>query len=133
MIKLYAVRDEKAELFLTPWPCNAVGQAIREFTQACAPGQQSALSQYPRDFALYEIGVYNQETGVLVATTPVLRVFDGGQALNVHVSQAAAAAALRAKITPPQSSAAEADKIEAAVDAAIPKVVKEVVHGGKEK
>lgn len=61
---LYAVKDKKAEFYadLFQLPNNAI--AIRKFSEACAD-EKSDLHKYPKDFALYLIGKYDNVKGTI--------------------------------------------------------------------
>lgn len=62
----YAVRDTKAEAFTRP-PFFASNKAvvIRAFTEMVNDPSQE-VGKYPADFTLFEIGEFDQLTGVLV-------------------------------------------------------------------
>jgi len=65
MMKLFAVRDVKADSFGNPFTIATVGLAVRSFTDACK--QDSDLRRYPEDYMLYEIGSYDPFTGMVTA------------------------------------------------------------------
>lgn len=72
MMKLFAVRDVKADSFGNPITVQTVGVALRSFTDACNSGQ-SDLNKYPEDYMLYEIGTYDPASAtVLGHQTPKL-------------------------------------------------------------
>ena len=56
--ELYAIHDNKASFFMTPWPCRNVGIARREFASACA-NPETAMGKFPADFVLYHVGEYD--------------------------------------------------------------------------
>lgn len=61
---IVAVRDSKAVVFGRPFFVATAGVAIRSFTDEVnrdAPDNQ--FSQHPGDFALYQLGMYDDETG----------------------------------------------------------------------
>lgn len=64
MLKMFAIRDSKAEAFKQPYFCHTHGEAERSFTQLVRD-PQSVVSQYPDDFDLYFLGEYNDQTGVI--------------------------------------------------------------------
>lgn len=64
MLKVYAVRDVKAESYGNLITLPAVGLALRTFEDAVnSPG--SVLGQNPDDFSLYEIGTYDPIAGII--------------------------------------------------------------------
>lgn len=67
MLQMFAIRDLKAVSFMPPYTAPNKGVAIRSFTDA-VNDPSSMLSKYPDDFALFHIGSYDPETGVV---TPV--------------------------------------------------------------
>ncbi len=60
ILKIFSVRDEKAELFIRPFFMPTFGMAVRAIVHA---GQDSShpFSQYPEDFILYELGTWDEE------------------------------------------------------------------------
>lgn len=56
--KLFAIWDTKAEAFNLPFFCHTNGQAIRSFTTE-ASNPESMLAKYPEDYALFELGTYD--------------------------------------------------------------------------
>lgn len=64
-MKLYAVRDLKAESFANIMCIPTQGLAIRSFAEACAD-PRSEMNKYPEDFMLYEIGSYEPNSAQIV-------------------------------------------------------------------
>lgn len=64
MLKVFAVRDVKADAFGNPICVQTKGLAVRAFSDACAD-PRSPMAQYPEDYMLYEIGKYDPATGLL--------------------------------------------------------------------
>lgn len=67
--KAFALYDTKAGLFHVPFFFPHMGQAIR----ACidlAGDLSTIVGRHPSDFALYEIGLYDDATGTFSATNP---------------------------------------------------------------
>lgn len=68
-MKLFAVRDLKAEAFAAPMAVPTEGLATRAFTDAVlAPG--SVLAKNPEDYILFQIGEYDPNTGLVAAISP---------------------------------------------------------------
>lgn len=66
MLKLFAVRDVKADAFGSPMSISTRGLALRSFFDACqAPN--SELMRFPEDYMLYELGEYDPNSGLIVA------------------------------------------------------------------
>jgi len=57
-----AVFDEKAEAFAQPFFQNSDVLAVRAFT-AAAQDKESLLNKFPRDYALYKLGTYDDNLG----------------------------------------------------------------------
>lgn len=68
-LKMYAIRDAKAEYFNTPFYAQTPGEAQRNF-ETLVNDKKSTVNQYPKDFDLYEVGEYDQDTGKLTPITP---------------------------------------------------------------
>lgn len=60
-MKIFAIRDTKADAFNTPFYMSTVGQALRAFGDE-VNNPNSALSKHPEDYFLYELGIYEDAT-----------------------------------------------------------------------
>lgn len=63
-LKMYSVRDAKAEAYLQPFYVTKEGEAVRGFKE-CIQDTSHKFHNFPEDYALFEIGSFNQETGTL--------------------------------------------------------------------
>lgn len=63
-LKVFAVKDLKAETFNTPMFLRTKGEAIRGFADQVQNVKDSAISKFPEDFYLYELGSYNTDKGI---------------------------------------------------------------------
>lgn len=70
LMKVFSVRDMKAEAFLQPFFCPTQGSALRAFGDACAK-QDSPFYVHPNDYVLYEIGTYDDSSAVIVSENPI--------------------------------------------------------------
>lgn len=61
-LKIYSIRDAKAEIFNMPFYKKTHGEAERDFHQLCQD-EKSTPAKYPEDFDLYYIGTYDDVTG----------------------------------------------------------------------
>lgn len=69
---IVAVHDSKAELFSQPVFVQSRGQAIRSFADAVNDGK-SDYARHPGDYSLFELGVYEDHSGMLMPlAVPVL-------------------------------------------------------------
>lgn len=59
---VYAIKDSKAGTFSNPFYSINRGTAERSFFQA-GKDPQTTISQYPEDFALYELGTFDDQSG----------------------------------------------------------------------
>ncbi len=66
--KMFSIYDQKAQAYNAPFCFAAAGQAIRAFADL-ADDPQSNIFKHPEDYTLYEIGVYDDATGEVEATT----------------------------------------------------------------
>ena len=71
--KMFAIYDNKASFFMSPWLCRNDGIARREFASACSD-PKTPFAKYPADFVLHEIGSFDDHDAVLVSITPPLLV-----------------------------------------------------------
>lgn len=65
-MKLIAVKDMKAQLFLKPHFENSLADATRSFSVMANEGE-NMLSKFPNDFRLLHIADFNIETGILTS------------------------------------------------------------------
>lgn len=63
---MYSIRDSKSEIFNAPFYKSTHGEAERDFTKL-VNDDKSMLSQFPEDFDLYYLGVYDDNTGKIMA------------------------------------------------------------------
>lgn len=61
-LKVFSLRDQKAEVFNTPFTKSTHGEAERDFT-SLVNDPKSLINQYPKDFDLYFLGHYDTSTG----------------------------------------------------------------------
>ena len=69
-LNAYCVYDSKSLSYGMPMFINAVGAAIRAFTDV-ANEEGSAICKHPSDYVLYEIGYFDDSTGVFTMHSPV--------------------------------------------------------------
>lgn len=63
-LKVFSIRDSKAEIYNQPFFNKSHGEAERNFQMLIAD-EKSMVSKYPEDFDLYFIGTYDDESGKL--------------------------------------------------------------------
>lgn len=64
MMKFFSVFDSAAGLFGRPFVDQSVGVAVRGFADECRR-KESPLAAHPQDYILYELGEFDQDTGVI--------------------------------------------------------------------
>jgi len=64
LLRVYSIRDAKAEVYNQPWFAKTHGEAERNFTQLTRD-QKSQVSQFPEDYDLYYLGTYDDQTGMV--------------------------------------------------------------------
>lgn len=62
ILRMYSIRDTKAEVFGAPFYKNTHGEAERDF-QRLIRDEKSTVNQYPEDFDLYYLGDYDDQSG----------------------------------------------------------------------
>ena len=62
ILKMYSIRDQKAEVFNTPFYMKTHGEAERNFAKATGD-EKTMIHQYPKDFDLYYLGEYDDSKG----------------------------------------------------------------------
>ncbi len=66
---LFSIYDEKAHAYLPPFTLPRSDMAIRTFSD-CINSDTHAFSRHPGDYTLYELGVFDDNTGE-ISTHPV--------------------------------------------------------------
>lgn len=64
-MKLYSVRDVKAEYYGNPFSARNAAEATRSFQQL-AEDVKTQVNRYPEEFELWELGAFDVETGELL-------------------------------------------------------------------
>lgn len=72
---LVALRDERTGVYLAPLVVATPGEAERKYEEVLK-SEGTLVSRFPLDFPLYELGRYNEDTGVVepLATGPRLLI-----------------------------------------------------------
>lgn len=63
-MKIFAVYDEKAKIFGTPQFMLTEAVAVRTITDL-VQDQQSMLAKHPKDYSLYQVGTYDEISGMI--------------------------------------------------------------------
>lgn len=82
-MRLYAVRDVKADSFGAPISVATEGLARRSFVDACQDSR-SELSKYPEDYMLYELGEYEPNSGLIIPHQLPKHVMSAIEAVKVR-------------------------------------------------
>ncbi|WNK15031.1 MAG: nonstructural protein [Microvirus sp.] len=71
---ILSVRDIKAAIFMRPFFAQSTGTGLRSFSDEVNRKEEgNMLNLHPEDFALYEIGVFDDDKGtILPAVIPRL-------------------------------------------------------------
>lgn len=80
-LKAFSVRDQKGEVFNTPFFKKTHGEAERDFTTLCKD-QNSMVSKFPDDFDLYFLGSYDDQTGVFKPLPTPQHIVKAVQVIN---------------------------------------------------
>lgn len=73
--RMMSVRDAMVEAFGRPFFVRAVGEAVRSF-QMEVNDPKSALHQNATDYALFEIGVFDDQTGLFECLASPRKIAD---------------------------------------------------------
>lgn len=68
--KMFCVFDTQSKVFATPFYQATVGEAVRAFGDAVNDPQMGSLHKHPEDFLLFEVGTFDDNSGLLEATIP---------------------------------------------------------------
>lgn len=76
MIKqVFVIHDSKAEAFLQPFFADKEALAIRMFENAISD-PASDFHKYAEDYSLFEIGTYNDNTGMITHQDPIRSIIN---------------------------------------------------------
>lgn len=64
LLKIYSIRDDKAQVFNAPFFQKTHGEAERSFTRLLSD-DKSMVAQYPDDYDLYYLGEYDDVKGTI--------------------------------------------------------------------
>ena len=86
-LKVFSIYDAKAGAFNQPFFMHTFGQAERAFRDE-VDSPTSLISKHPEDFTLFDLGVFDDSTGLITPHTAPVSVLAGldcvsrGQATN---------------------------------------------------
>ena len=69
LLRVVAIRDAKTEVYSHPLFFVTKGVAIRSFSDE-TERTGSEISKHPEDFALFDLGVYDDNLGAIVTGKP---------------------------------------------------------------
>ena len=70
---IVAVKDTAARVFGTPFFVQATAQAVRSLRdEVNSKDSTSDINRHPDDFEIYEVGVFDEDTGVITPHEPRL-------------------------------------------------------------
>lgn len=79
---LYAVHDKAVNAFLPPFAARARGEAMRSFVDACTDSRHT-FNKHADDYVLYELGHFDENTGLLKPYDDPRRVMSGLEASSI--------------------------------------------------
>lgn len=68
-MKIMSIRDIASNVYMGVWCAPTLGAATRYFADE-TNNQQSVIFNHPNDYELYEIGEFDNETGIVIPTQP---------------------------------------------------------------
>lgn len=84
ILPVYAIWDEKASSFNNIVVSSNDYVIQRSFAETVISGSDRLMKFSPRDFILYRIGKFNTGTGEMIPESPVVRLVDGSEVVNVY-------------------------------------------------
>lgn len=63
-LEMFAIRDKQLDAFMNPWGAQAIGQAVRMFTDEIN-NKDGTMYKHPADYDLYHIGTFH-DNGTLI-------------------------------------------------------------------
>lgn len=84
MLYAFSIKDLKAKTFSPPfYKTSAIG-AIRDVIRA-SEDKESNLYKFPDDFALYQLGAFDEDEGIHLESEPV-KLSNISEIINNHLS-----------------------------------------------
>lgn len=74
MKMMYSFYDEKACFFLPPVVIENFASLSRSLRSAASENMDAPFVRYPSDFVIYEVGSFDELTGVVSGVSPPTRV-----------------------------------------------------------
>lgn len=68
-VQIFTILDAKVGAFAQPWFSQTRESGMRAFLEA-ARDPDTMLAKHPHDFALYVVGMFDDETGVITPQLP---------------------------------------------------------------
>lgn len=81
-LKVFSIRDSKGNMFNTPWCKHNERDAIFDFKKM-VNNKESLPGQYPKDFDLYLLGEYDDQTGRFAGLDKPQHLEEGIKLLDV--------------------------------------------------
>jgi len=69
MLGAFTIRDSASEAFMRPFFAQSKGSAIRSFSDM-VNGSDHPISDHPADYTLFEVGEFDEMTGLLKVHEP---------------------------------------------------------------
>lgn len=82
ILKIFTVLDKAVGAYLQPFFAQSKGEAIRSFSDAVNTPDHN-FHKHASDFALYDIGEYDNKAGIVVGWEPV-RVISADEVMNIQ-------------------------------------------------
>lgn len=79
----YAIYDNKALVYGTPFFAPTDGSAVRSF-QELANDTRTTVGTHPGDFTMFCVGTYDDQKGILTGMSPVRHVADAAALVQVQ-------------------------------------------------
>jgi len=71
MLSFFALRDEKAGVFLRPFSSQSSAMAIRQITIEATSSADHMFVRFPADFSLWDVGTFDESSGIFKVIDPV--------------------------------------------------------------
>lgn len=79
-MNLISVFDRAVQSFMPPFAVAHNGFAIRSFSDEIKTSSETnALSKHPDDYELYQVGVFDDQTGAILPSVPPVLLITGTQ------------------------------------------------------
>lgn len=83
MKRIFSIKDNAIEAFGPTFEARATGEAIRLFIDE-AKDNNSRINKHSKDFALYQVAIFDEESGDMQPLKPIEKIMEAADAKEIN-------------------------------------------------